>query len=365
MLTAFIMAGGSGERFWPLSTKEKPKQLLKLIDENRSLIRMTVDRILPIISADKIFIGTNTIQAEAIRKELPEIPYENIIVEPVFKDTAAAIGYGAVKIKEKLKGEKITMVVLASDHIIKNEDNFRKRIGGASEIALKTNSIITLGIKPNKPETGYGYIEVKEAYIGEPSKVIRFWEKPNLERAEEYVEAGNYLWNSGMFVIGLDMIMESFEKYMPKHFKIFNKISELEEKKLEIEDKNKELKILFEKFEKISIDFGIMEKAQNIKVIPVDFGWNDVGSYPALDEVLEHNKNGTVNRAKELIEVGSKNNIIIGTKKIIATIGLEDLVVVETKDALLVCKKERAQDIKKVLKEIAEREKIIKNKKGE
>ncbi|MGB6128537.1 MAG: sugar phosphate nucleotidyltransferase [Psychrilyobacter sp.] len=358
MLAAFIMAGGSGERFWPLSTKERPKQLLKLIDENRSLIRTTVDRILPIISADKIFIGTNAIQADAIRKELSDLPYDNIIVEPAFKDTAAAIGYGAVKIKEKLKDEKITMVVLASDHIIKNEDNFRKRIVGASEIAMETNSIITLGIKPNKPETGYGYIEVKEAYIGEPSKVIRFWEKPNLERAEEYVEAGNYLWNSGMFVIGLDMIMGSFEKYMPKHFKIFNKISTLKDKNLDSESKTEELKTLFEKFEKISIDFGIMEKAQNIQVIPVDFGWNDVGSYPALDEVLEHNENGTVNRANELIEIGSKNNIIIGTKKIIATIGLEDLVVVETKDALLVCKKERAQDIKKVLKEIAEREKI-------
>ncbi len=365
MLAAFIMAGGSGERFWPLSTKEKPKQLLKLIDEDRSLIKMTVDRVLPIISADKIFIGTNAIQAEAIRKELPELPYENIIVEPAFKDTAAAIGYGAVKIKEKLKENQITMVVLASDHIIKNEDNFRKRIVGASEIALKTNSIITLGIKPNKPETGYGYIEVKDAYIGEPSQVIRFWEKPNLERAEEYVEAGNYLWNSGMFVIGLDTIMESFKKYMPRHFEIFNKISELNNKNLEIEDKDKELKILFEKFEKISIDFGIMEKAQNIQVIPVDFGWNDVGSYPALDEVLEHNENGTINRAKELIEIGSKNNIIIGTKKIIATIGLEGLVVVETKDALLVCRKERAQDIKKVLKEIAERAKIFENKKGE
>jgi len=365
MLTAFIMAGGSGERFWPLSTKEKPKQLLKLIDKDRSLIKMTVDRVLPIISADKIFVGTNAIQAEAIRKELPELPYENIIVEPAFKDTAAAIGYGAVKIKEKLKDNKITMVVLASDHIIKNEDNFRKRIVEASEIALRTNSIITLGIKPNKPETGYGYIEVEDAYIGEPSQVIRFWEKPNLERAEEYVDAGNYLWNSGMFVIGLDMIMESFEKYMPKHFEIFNKISNLNDKNLEIKDKNKELKKLFENFEKISIDFGIMEKAQNLQVIPVDFGWNDVGSYPALDEVLEHNENGTVNRAKELIEIGSKDNIIIGTKKIIATIGLEGLVVVETKDTLLVCRKERAQDIKKVLKEISERAKIFENKKGE
>ena len=352
MLAALVMAGGSGERFWPLSTKEKPKQLLKLIDENRSLIRMTVDRILSIIPAEKIFIGTNEVQAKAIRIELPELPYKNIIVEPEFKDTAAAIGYGAIKIKEQL-GEKITMVVLASDHIIKNEDNFRKRIIGASKIAEETNSIITLGIKPNKPETGYGYIEVKKAYIGEPSKVIRFWEKPNLERAEEYVEAGNYLWNSGMFIFQIETIVEAFKNYMPRHWKILNR---MENKEGVVE--------LFKEFEKISIDFGIMEKAQNIKVIPVDFGWNDVGSFPALDEVLEHNENGTVDRTNKLIEIGSKNNIVIGTKKIIATIGIEDIVIVETDNAILVCKKNRSQDIKKILKEIAEEKQKINNKKN-
>lgn len=356
MLAAFIMAGGSGERFWPLSTKERPKQLLKLIDPKRSMIRMTVDRILPLIPAEKIFVGTNAIQAEATREELPMLPIENIIIEPTFKDTAAAIGYGAIKINQllvdscQLKGnEEVTMVVLASDHLIKNEENFRKRLETAAKAAKANKSIVTLGIKPIKPETGYGYIEVEECYIGEPAPVKRFWEKPNLERAEKYVEAGNYLWNSGMFIFDVKTMMEAFEKYMPKHSKLLNKIEE------ELKVKNSELieekiKKYFEEFEKISIDFGIMEKADNIEVIPVDFGWNDIGSYPALDEVFDKNKNGTIDKNGRIKEYNSRNNIIIGTGgKRIALLGIEDMVVVETKNEILVCRKSEAQNIKKII----------------
>ncbi len=352
MLAAFIMAGGSGERFWPLSTKERPKQLLKLIDPERSMIRMTVDRILPLIPAERIFVGTNAIQAEAIKEELPMLPEENIIVEPAFKDTAAAIGYGAVKISEKLKveseelNEEIIMVVLASDHLIKNEENFRKRLEAATESAQKNKSIVTLGIKPNKPETGYGYIETEECYIGEAALVKRFWEKPSLERAEEYVEAGNYLWNSGMFIFQIETMMKAFEKYMPKHSEILEKISQ------ELKNKREKLEVkeLFEKFEKISVDFGIMEKADNIEVIPVDFGWNDIGSYPALDEVFDKNENDTIDKNGRVREYNSKNNIVIGTgNKEIALLGVEDMVVVETESQILICKKAEAQNIKKII----------------
>ncbi len=353
MVAAFIMAGGSGERFWPLSTKERPKQLLKLIDNERSMIRMTVDRILPMIPAERIFIGTNAIQAEAIRNELPMLPAKNIIVEPAFKDTAAAIGYGAVKIKQSLdkrvqssdKEEDITMVVLASDHLIKNEENFRRRLGTAVESAKKNKSIVTLGIKPTKPETGYGYIETEECYIGETASVKRFWEKPNLERAQEYVGSGKYLWNSGMFVFEIGTMMAAFEKYMPKHFEILGEISNGQ-----LTMNNEQLKEKFEKFEKISIDFGIMEKAKNIEVIPVDFGWNDIGSYPALDEVFEHRETGTVDKNGRVREYNSKNNIVLGTgSKEIALLGVEDMVVVETEREILVCKKSEAQNIKKII----------------
>ncbi len=342
MLAAFIMAGGSGERFWPLSTKERPKQLLKLIDPERSMIRMTVDRILPLIPAERIFVGTNAIQAKAVREELPMLPEENIIIEPAFKDTAAAIGYGAIKIRKKIEND-VTMVVLASDHLIKNEENFRKRLEAAAESAQKNKSIVTLGIKPNKPETGYGYIETEECYIGEPAKVKRFWEKPNLERAEEYVSAGNYLWNSGMFIFQIETMMKAFRKYMPKHFEI------LEEIKTNL-DTNEKIGNSFEKFEKISVDFGIMEKADNIEVIPVDFGWNDIGSYPALDEVFDHTETGTINNNGNIKEFNSKNNIVIGTgNKEIALLGVEDMVVVETDGQILICKKNEAQNIKKII----------------
>lgn len=353
MLTAFIMAGGSGERFWPLSTKEKPKQLLKLISD-KTMIRETVDRILPIIPAEKIFIGTNSIQAEGIKRELPFLPEENIIIEPLFKDTAAAIGYGSVYIKSKY--ENADIVVLASDHVIKNEENFRKRILGAVEES-KDNSIVTLGIKPNKPETGYGYIETSgECYIAEATKAVRFWEKPNSERAEQYVEAGNYLWNSGMFIFNVNTIFAAIEKYMPKHFEI---LKECERKiKSDVNRRGKHLADMvaedFEKFEKISIDFGVMELADNIKVIPVDFGWNDVGSFPALDEVFDKNENGSVVRGTSVIEIDSRNNIVIseGKRRKVATVGVENLIIVETDDAVLVCSKEDAQHIKKVLKYI-------------
>lgn len=347
MLAAFIMAGGSGERFWPLSTKERPKQLLKLIDPDRSMIRMTVDRILPLIPAERIFVGTNAIQAKGIKEELSMLPEENIIVEPAFKDTAAAIGYGAIKITDKLEVEnrevdkEITMVVLASDHLIKNEENFRKRLEAAAESAQKNKSIVTLGIKPNKPETGYGYIETEECYIGEPTSVKRFWEKPSLERAEEYVEAGNYLWNSGMFIFEVGTMMKAFKRYMPKHSEILSKI--FEEMKIK-DEKSREERIekLFQGFEKISVDFGIMEKADNIEVIPVDFGWNDIGSYPALDEVFEKNITGTINKNVIVKELNSRNNIIIGEKyKKVVLLGIEDTIVVETESELLVCKKAR------------------------
>lgn len=356
MLAALIMAGGSGERFWPLSTKERPKQLLKLIDPERSMIRVTVDRILPMIPAERIFVGTNVTQAGAIRAELPMLPVENIIVETAFKDTAAAIGYGAIKIKQNLESrfkslnEEVTMVVLASDHLIKNEENFRKRLAAATESAERNKSIVTLGIKPTKPETGYGYIETEECYIGEPAKVKRFWEKPSFERAEKYVEAGNYLWNSGMFIFEINTMMKAFEKYMPKHFKVLEKISKLEVRSYKIEEKEQKVKKFFEEFEKISIDFGIMEKADNIEVIPVDFGWNDIGSYPALDDVFEKDETGTINRNGIVKEFNSKNNIVLGTgNKEIALLGIEDMIVVETVNEILVCKKSEAQNIKKII----------------
>ncbi len=369
MLVVYIMAGGKGERFWPLSTKEKPKQLLKLIDPERSMIRMTVERVMPLVPSDKIFVGTNAVQAEVIKAELPMLPKENIIIEPEFKDTAAAIGFGAASIYEKLKlrrekikeingddnyisKENISMIVLASDHIIRNEENFRKRLVAGVKTAKRDKSIVTFGIKPTKPETGYGYIETDECYIGEPANVKRFWEKPSFERAEQYIAKGNYLWNSGMFIFTLDTLFSAFQEHMPGHYTLLENIMQVFEKH-GVPD-HSVISDIYKKFEKISIDFGIMEKAKNTKVIPVDFGWSDVGSFPALDDIFPKNENGTVDRIGDTVEFNSGENIILGTgNRRIVTIGLDNFIVVETEKNILICKKNEAQNIKKILKEIS------------
>lgn len=349
MITAFIMAGGSGERFWPLSTKERPKQLLNLVSD-KTMIRETVDRILPIIPAENIFIGTNAIQADGIKKELPDLPVENIIIEPSFKDTAAAIGYGATIIDSKYPDA--AMIVLASDHLIKDETNFREIVLRAVEEAKK-DSIVTLGIQPDRPETGYGYIEISENTIGKATPVIQFCEKPNIVTAIEYLDTGNFLWNSGMFIFKTSTILKELKEHAENHYETLMDIKQKLNGQTGLE-LSELVKNDFEKFTKISIDYAVMENAKNIKVIPVNFGWNDIGSFPALEDVFESDKNGNVIRNAEHVMFNSTNNIVLGSgKKIIATVGLSDTVVVETDDAILVCKKSEAQHIKKILKQLA------------
>lgn len=375
-LTILIMAGGSGERFWPLSTKERPKQLLRLIDEEKSLIRMTVDRVLPMVPANRIFIGTNAVQAKTVLEELPMLPAGNVIIEPSFKDTAAAIGFGCIEIERKFPDS--TLIVLASDHLIKDEADFRLHLKKAVEVAEKEEAIVTLGIKPDRPETGYGYLEtgadadlvaeggsgadgsleVEEGLVGctvgVPTRVLRFCEKPALETALEYVKSGRFLWNSGMFIFKASTIMRAFAELLPAHQAVLKEIEELENATGRGEntanERNEKLKLLFEKFVKISIDFGIMEKFKNTFVIPVDFGWSDIGSYPALADVFPANDNGTTVKGASIKEFNSGGNIVIGTTgKTIALLGVHDMVVVETADAILVCTKAEAQNIKKIL----------------
>lgn len=354
MLTALIMAGGSGERFWPLSTPEKPKQLLSLFS-NKSMIRETVDRVLPIIAVDKIFIATNILQAEEIKKELPDIPEENIIIEPDFKDTAAAIGYTSIIIEERFKdlGEKIEVVVLASDHLIRDDVTFREVLLKGSNDAKENSSIVTLGIKPDKPETGYGYIEVnnnENLKLNEIYKVKRFREKPNKETAEQYVTSGRYLWNSGMFIFTTETIFKNFEVLMPEHTEVFNKIrKEVKKDSIGLELSNL-IKPYFEEFEKISIDFGIMEYSKNIKVIPVSIGWNDIGSFTALSEVFEGDKDGNIIKDTKSNLYQAKNNIVICDDCIVSLLGVKNLIVIKKDNNILIANKENAQDIKKIIK---------------
>lgn len=355
MLTALIMAGGSGQRFWPLSTEEKPKQLLKLFS-NKSMIRETVDRILPIIPTERIFVATNIKQVEGIREELPFLPEKNIIIEPEMKDTAACLGYSALIIEKYFPNSE--MVVLAADHLIQKEQGFRDTLLRAvSEIKNDEEKIVTLGITPDKPHTGYGYIEVNKKELTEGKEIYpvkAFHEKPNYERAEYFLEEGNYYWNSGMFIWKTHTILDNIKKYMKEHGEIISNLElVISNEKLNEKEKDEKIKEEFSKFEKISIDYGVMEKSEKIEVIPVDIGWNDIGSFPSLEEVFKKNKNGTVVKDAKYIEVDSEKNIIIGNeKKVIATVGVRNLIIVDTEEGLLICNKDDAQHIKKVVKEL-------------
>ncbi len=356
---ALIMAGGSGTRFWPLSTEERPKQFLDLVSE-RSMIRETVDRVSKLIPAEKIFISTNVMYSGIIRQELPEIPERNIIFEPMARDTAACIGYASLIIERMYKDS--IMAVLPSDHLIKKEEEFLRSLAYAFEKA-EENVIVTLGIKPSYPETGYGYIEytAKKIESGEENKefkaykVKRFREKPNKEIAEKYIEQGNYLWNSGMFIWKTQYILKEIKKLLETHKPVLEKIdlilNNCDLYRFYGEELSEYVKDEFSGFEKISIDFGVMEHAKSVLVIPVDIGWNDVGSFKSLEEVFPKDKNGNIVRAEKYTEIDSEGNIIINKQagKIIATIGIEDIVIVNTEEALLICHKEKSQEVKKIL----------------
>lgn len=347
MLCALIMAGGSGKRFWPLSTEEKPKQLLKLFSD-KSMIRETVDRILPLIPAEHIYIATNVNQTIAIKNELPMIPEENFIMEPSVKDTAAAIGYGAMYIKREL--DNPTIVVLASDHLVKDGEGFRNTIVLAAKEAEESESIVTIGIKPTRPETGYGYIKVKnELVMGEVNNVVSFLEKPSLEIAKDYLEDGSYLWNSGMFVFKTSTILNEIRKYMPKHDRVLKNIAFYFNQDITGETLAKKTKLLFDDFQKISIDYGLMEKTNNIKVIPSDFGWNDIGSYNAFEDVYASDKDKNVVRNSYFEHVNCSGNIILTDNLEIKAIGLENLVIIQSGNKLLICNKYEIDKIKEIL----------------
>lgn len=347
MLTFLIMAGGSGERFWPLSTKEKPKQLLKIFSD-KSLIRLAYERVLPLVDKDRIFIATNEIQVKALKEDLPEISDSRIIIEPLFRDTAAAIAYGSTIISKYY--DNPTVCVLASDHLIANSEEFRKAIKIAEQEALN-NNIVTLGIKPTYPETGYGYIEIACNTLCKPTKSYGFKEKPKYEIAKKYYESGKYLWNSGMFVFKYDVIMDAFKKYSLNHYEVINSIKELFNLNEGI--KTAELvKNQFMNFEKKSIDFAVMEHADNIMVIPSEFGWNDVGNYLAFEELFNKDENENVVRNIKCISVDSNNNILVsdGDYQRVSLLGVSNMIVAVTKDDILICEKSKNQDIKKIIK---------------
>ncbi|MDK0797210.1 mannose-1-phosphate guanylyltransferase [Clostridium perfringens] len=342
MLCALIMAGGKGTRFWPLSTEKKPKQFLNLIGD-KTMIQMTVDRIRPIIPIERIFICTGDSYVDLVKSQLPDIPEKNIIVEPEGRNTAPCIALSAMIIKKYYNDA--TMVVLPSDHLIKDEDSFRNiLLDGEKYLKENDKAILTLGMTPNRPETGYGYIKFSKdkTYINnnEVIKVDKFVEKPNLEKALEYLADGSYLWNGGMFIWTVNNILDQIKEFIPKTYNALKNIEQINVNELQgYINEN------YGKTDSISVDYAILEKSNEIYVIPSDFGWDDVGSWEALDRYREKDDNGNIFIGK-INSIDSNNNLIISKNHNVIIHGLNDIYIIENDGNIIVGKKEEVSKIK-------------------
>ena len=344
--TALIMAGGRGERFWPKSRKNLPKQFLSLTDDGKTMIQLTVERIHSLVNIEDIYISTNNDYKDLVLQQLPGIPEENILCEPVRRNTAPCIGLGAVHIAKKY--EDALMLVLPSDHLIKYNKMILNALEDACVVAEKGENLVTIGITPDYPETGYGYIKFNpDESEGNAFVAERFVEKPSLEVAKEYLETEEYLWNSGMFVWKVSTILKNMKKFLPDTYEGLLEIQNA----IGTEQQDMVLENVFSKFEAESIDYGIMEKADHIYILPGTFGWDDVGSWLAVGRIKKSNEDGNIVEGN-IITVDSKNCIIQGGKKLIATVGVEDLIVVDTEDATLICDKNSVGNIKKILENL-------------
>lgn len=339
---AIIMAGGVGSRFWPRSREKMPKQLLKIFGEN-TMIQDTIKRIKKLIPDENIFIVTNKTQKEEIKKQLPEIPGENIIVEPFGRNTAACIGLASIIINN-FHPDAVT-VVLPSDHIIRDVDAFTNILRKAVDFAYKSRGLVTIGIQPTRPETGYGYIQREEKELEENIfKVKTFAEKPNYQTAEKFLESGDFLWNSGMFIWRIDVILEEIKNYMPDLYEGLLKL----QKHLLKDDFQKQVELVYGMLRSISIDYGVMEKSNRVYVIRSTFGWSDVGSWEEVYQLSHKDENGNSIYGNCFID-DVKNSYIHSEEKFTAILGLENIIVINTDDALLVANRTHSQDVRKVV----------------
>lgn len=340
-LFAVIMAGGQGTRLWPRSRHKRPKQLLDIVG-SKSMIQQTVGRIRPIIPDERIFIVSNEIHVEELKNHIPFVPESNIVVEPIGRNTAPAIGLTSLYIR-RLNPEAVS-VVLPSDQIVQKEEAFWDTIKRAGAAAENGDYLVTLGMKVTSPETGYGYIHKEDQIEDGLYKVNAFIEKPSMEKAEEFMKDGEYLWNSGIFVWRVDLILRMIGEYLPDLYRGLMEI----DKALGTVKEKRTIKSVYSELEGVSVDFGILEKSKNVTVIPSDFGWNDLGSWAALDSIFMKGPHGNIEQAKH-VSIDTTNTLVYSSRKLVATIGIKDLIIVETEDALLVCHKERAQDVKKLV----------------
>ncbi len=344
------MAGGIGSRFWPLSTTRKPKQFLDILGIGRTLIQQTFDRFNKIIPAENIYIVTNELYKDIILEQLPELKDDQVLLEPAMRNTAPCIAYATYKIMSK--NPAANFVVAPSDHLILKEDAFLATIKKGLDFTENSNNLMTLGIKPSRPETGYGYIQINEADNAESgviSKVKTFTEKPNLELANIFFESGEFLWNSGIFIWKGDTIKEAFQSFELEIDTTFSKGTPLYYTEKEADFVSE----VYPSCKNISIDYGIMEKAKNVHVMAADVGWSDIGTWGSLHEHLERDGDGNgLTHANTLMYDAQDNIVNVQEGKVAVIQGLEGYIVVDTENALLICKKEEEQRIKQFVNDI-------------
>ncbi len=347
---AVIMAGGKGTRFWPRSREKKPKHLLDITGE-KTLIQQTVDRIRPLFGWKNIMVVTGKKHAREVAGQLPKLPAKNIIIEPEGRNTAACIGLAALHILKK-SGDDL-MAVLPADHVIGNDEEYRAVLSAALRAAEEPGALITIGIRPESPHTGYGYIEqgnARDKISGkEIFSVCSIREKPDAAQARAFVQSGKFYWNSGMFIWKTSSILKQIEKFLPALHAGLMKI----QKDLKTARAEKTVAAVYKILPSVSIDYGVMEKADNVFVVPAEFGWSDAGSWDTIYDLAPKDARGNaVARGGEAVFEDAENCLVHSPKKMVAVVGARDLIVVDTKDALLICKKGSSQEVKKVVEKL-------------
>ncbi len=353
---AVIMAGGVGQRFWPKGTSKMPKQFIKIAHDKDSMIQQTFKRVERFINATKIYVVTNAAYKSLVRKQIPKIPEDNIICEPFGRNTAPCILLACIFLKQF--NPKANVFVIPSDHVIDKLDEFESIVKCGLKFVEDNGGIVTLGITPTKPETGFGYIQydndncfsihiengdgfgINECVY----KVKAFAEKPDIETAKAFLESGDFLWNSGMFIFRADTMIEEIERLMPDMFFQMNPLQD----KLHDKDFDKHLEHAYSQIKGISIDYGVMEKTDKVHIIRSSFGWSDVGSWDEIYNMRKKDASGNVKEGATVV-INSKNCLVINDQRISALVGVEDLLVIDTDNGLLICKRGESQNVKEVV----------------
>lgn len=347
---AVIMAGGIGSRFWPISTQEQPKQFLDILNCGETLIQKTFGRLKKVCPVENIFVVTNHSYFDLCTHQLPDLLNKNILCEPIMRNTAPCIAYATFKIEQLNKEANI--IIAASDHLINEEEEFVRVVRDCLDITRSHDILLTLGITPSWPDTGYGYIQFSDGNLDEKKnikKVKTFTEKPNQELALSFLDSGDFLWNSGMFIWSAKSINMAFRKYLRDIYDVFEEGKRF----YNTEEESKYINRVFGSCKNISIDYGIMEKADNVYVYPSDFGWTDLGTWSSLYKQLSLDKDENTVQGDNVMLYGCNNNIVkMPDNKLVVLQGLEGYIVVEKDGILLVCKKEEEQQIKKFVSEI-------------